>query len=171
MNKFPQLYDIHPLQQPLIVGGSQNQNFGYGNFAGINVRLLALMSFQDFNLVNGSQIPQIPLPSEPFQNQDNQSEQRIGSRTYFHCLHKNCQKKFNCQSSLSRHKRIHYGYRPFACHYPGCESKFSQSTSLRHHIRTHTGEKPFLCRFCRWAFATKGNLIDHERRHLNIKYI
>eukprot|EP00347_Sterkiella_histriomuscorum_P008936 403343174 len=85
------------------------------------------------------------------------------------CTFENCQKTFNSQSSLSRHRNVHLGIQPYACPYPNCSSKFSQRTSLRHHIRTHTGERPYVCQHCGWAFATNGNRIDHERRHLKIK--
>ncbi|MTI11796.1 C2H2-type zinc finger protein, partial [Sansalvadorimonas verongulae] len=46
-------------------------------------------------------------------------------------------------SALTRHKRVHTGYKPFVC--DQCKRSFTQSSDLTRHQRTHTGDKPFAC--------------------------
>ena len=38
------------------------------------------------------------------------------------------------------------------------------------HSRQHYGVKPYKCGYCQRMFSRKGNCVDHERRHLKIKY-
>lgn len=80
----------------------------------------------------------------------------------FHC--KICGKGFANASSLTTHKRIHSGERPYRCTI--CGKSFTQIGTLRTHERVHSGEKPYVCKICGQAFAQSGSFRMHERRHM-----
>ncbi|KAJ3204837.1 hypothetical protein HDU67_009260, partial [Dinochytrium kinnereticum] len=61
----------------------------------------------------------------------------------YECQWANCGKTFSTSGHLSRHARIHLGFKPFECDYPGCDARFSRSDNMRMHRKTHDrgGEK------------------------------
>ncbi|KAJ3107938.1 hypothetical protein HDU96_007739 [Phlyctochytrium bullatum] len=58
----------------------------------------------------------------------------------FECQWPGCGKTFSTSGHLSRHARIHLGFKPFACDWPGCKARFSRSDNMRMHRKTH--ERP-----------------------------
>ncbi|KAJ3104494.1 transcriptional repressor [Phlyctochytrium planicorne] len=56
----------------------------------------------------------------------------------YQCTWPNCGKTFSTSGHLSRHARIHIGFKPFECEI--CGAKFSRSDNMRMHQKTH-GEK------------------------------
>uniref|UniRef100_A0A914H5P1 Zinc finger E-box-binding homeobox protein zag-1 n=1 Tax=Globodera rostochiensis TaxID=31243 RepID=A0A914H5P1_GLORO len=70
-----------------------------------------------------------------------------------------CDKSFNKQSSLARHKYEHSGQRPYKC--PICEKAFKHKHHLTEHNRLHSGEKPFQCNKCLKRFSHSGSYSQH----------
>ncbi|CAF1318767.1 unnamed protein product [Rotaria sordida] len=70
-----------------------------------------------------------------------------------------CDKSFNKQSSLARHKYEHSGVRPFICDI--CKKAFKHKHHLAEHRRLHTGEKPFQCTKCFKRFSHSGSFSQH----------
>ncbi|XP_035714525.1 zinc finger protein 1 isoform X3 [Folsomia candida] len=70
-----------------------------------------------------------------------------------------CEKSFNKQSSLARHKYEHSGQRPYKCN--TCEKAFKHKHHLTEHLRLHTGAKPFQCNKCGKRFSHSGSYSQH----------
>ncbi|XP_076337953.1 uncharacterized protein LOC143240044 isoform X3 [Tachypleus tridentatus] len=70
-----------------------------------------------------------------------------------------CDKVFNKQSSLVRHKYEHSGQRPHKCDV--CNKAFKHKHHLTEHKRLHSGEKPFQCKKCLKRFSHSGSYSQH----------
>ncbi|CAL4126681.1 unnamed protein product [Meganyctiphanes norvegica] len=75
-----------------------------------------------------------------------------------------CDKSFNKQSSLARHKYEHSvslstGQRPYKCEL--CPKAFKHKHHLTEHSRLHTGEKPYQCSKCLKRFSHSGSYSQH----------
>ncbi|KAF2362161.1 Homeobox domain [Trinorchestia longiramus] len=79
------------------------------------------------------------------------------SNGIFHC--NQCDKTFNKQSSLARHKYEHSGARPYQC--SQCPKAFKHKHHLTEHSRLHTGEKPYQCNKCQKRFSHSGSYSQH----------
>ncbi|CAK8679372.1 unnamed protein product [Clavelina lepadiformis] len=70
-----------------------------------------------------------------------------------------CDKCFQKQSSLTRHKYEHTGKRPHHC--TECGKSFKHKHHLIEHQRLHTGEKPYECDKCGKRFSHSGSYSQH----------
>ncbi|XP_073670234.1 uncharacterized protein [Paramisgurnus dabryanus] len=78
-----------------------------------------------------------------------------------------CGKILSQPSSLSRHKRLHTGKKPYKC--SQCDKCFTNKSSLRAHKSVHTGEKPYSCSQCGKRFSDSSNLKAHQKLHTGHK--
>ncbi|XP_077966737.1 uncharacterized protein LOC120343354 isoform X2 [Styela clava] len=70
-----------------------------------------------------------------------------------------CDKSFQKQSSLTRHKYEHTGKRPHHCNV--CGKSFKHKHHLIEHQRLHSGEKPYQCDKCGKRFSHSGSYSQH----------
>lgn len=70
-----------------------------------------------------------------------------------------CGKRFNRQTNLKIHKRVHTGEKEFGC--DACGKRFNRQSNLKTHMRVHTGENPFHCCVCKKRFSHQGSLKTH----------
>uniref|UniRef100_F6VPC4 C2H2-type domain-containing protein n=1 Tax=Ciona intestinalis TaxID=7719 RepID=F6VPC4_CIOIN len=70
-----------------------------------------------------------------------------------------CDKSFQKQSSLTRHKYEHTGKRPHHCN--ECGKSFKHKHHLIEHQRLHSGEKPYQCDKCGKRFSHSGSYSQH----------
>jgi uncharacterized Zn-finger protein len=85
---------------------------------------------------------------------------QVYHHTMYICKCDVCKKKFKRTWHLKRHKRIHFGEKPYKCEI--CGRTFNQSSGAKTHKRTHTGEKNHECDICHKVFARKWNVKRHK---------
>lgn len=81
-----------------------------------------------------------------------------------HCDFPGCGKRYNKNSHLGNHRRVHSGEKPFYCPWSGCGWRFRRSDELKRHYRRHTGEKPYACPLCGRAFSRSDHRASHIRK-------
>lgn len=72
---------------------------------------------------------------------------------------KTCGRSFKWRSNLTRHTRIHSGYKPYKCSF--CGRRFTQSSTLEDHIGIHTGVRRQTCEHCDKGFDHRYGLNAH----------
>uniref|UniRef100_A0AAQ5YCP8 C2H2-type domain-containing protein n=1 Tax=Amphiprion ocellaris TaxID=80972 RepID=A0AAQ5YCP8_AMPOC len=69
-------------------------------------------------------------------------------------------------STMTRHKLIHTGERPFKCTVPECEKYYRSTTEVKRHVLMHhTTERPYKCEVCRKGFVKMCYLNAHAKTH------
>ena len=78
-----------------------------------------------------------------------------------------CGRAFRQLGNLSRHKLTHAAVKPHIC--PKCNKSFSRTSNLNSHLRTHTNYKPFVCDFCGKGFHQNVDMKIHRYTHTGEK--
>ena len=78
-----------------------------------------------------------------------------------------CGRAFSRSNTLTTHRRIHTGDRPFPCNL--CGKAFRQLGNLTRHKLTHSNFKPHECPKCSKSFTRTSNLNTHLQAHTNYK--
>ncbi|GBO44371.1 Early growth response protein 4, partial [Araneus ventricosus] len=58
--------------------------------------------------------------------------------------------------------------KPYNCEYPNCLKTFARNEELTRHRRIHSGYKPYHCHVCGKSFCRKDHLSKHLKTHLQI---
>ncbi|KAM8967204.1 uncharacterized protein RCH25_025903 [Pelodytes ibericus] len=78
-----------------------------------------------------------------------------------------CEESFSKPSLLAAHNNTHREGKPYQC--DRCDKNFNDQSLLFAHMRTHTGEKPHRCNHCQKWFPNHACLVVHEECHLRPK--
>lgn len=78
-----------------------------------------------------------------------------------------CGKSFRQLGNLTRHKLTHTSFKPHAC--PKCSKSFTRTSNLHNHLQAHTNYKPFVCEFCGKRFHQKVDVKIHRYTHTGEK--
>ncbi|XP_059180791.1 zinc finger protein 37-like [Centropristis striata] len=74
--------------------------------------------------------------------------------------------KMLSSSTISRHKLIHTGERPFKCTIPECDKHFRSNPEVKKHVLLHhTTERPYKCDVCGKGFIKMCYLNTHAKTH------
>ncbi|XP_047467177.1 LOW QUALITY PROTEIN: zinc finger protein Rlf [Mugil cephalus] len=92
---------------------------------------------------------------------------------YFHQMRDKREKCVFCRRHLvsayhhRKHRRVHYGDRPYMCVVVGCGAKFSTSNELVNHKQTHGFQLNYQCELkdCYVTYSDLGQIYHHEAQH------
>lgn len=74
--------------------------------------------------------------------------------------------KMVAANTLTRHKLMHMGERPFKCTVPDCDKFFRSTSEVKGHVLYHhTTERPYKCDVCEKGFVRKCFLNAHAKIH------
>lgn len=81
-----------------------------------------------------------------------------------------CQKTFDKEKNLKRHKKLHSSTKEYVCPEPSCCKSYNRSDHLNRHMISHsTNSKPFKCELCVQRFSNKSHLKRHAKLHLSVE--
>ncbi|KAJ3410618.1 hypothetical protein HDV05_003539 [Chytridiales sp. JEL 0842] len=67
----------------------------------------------------------------------NDSDNNDNNLRPFRCKYNNCSKAFTTSAHLSRHAKLHLGWKPYRCMVPNCDKSFSRRDNMMVHFRSH----------------------------------
>uniref|UniRef100_A0A671TWA8 RLF zinc finger n=1 Tax=Sparus aurata TaxID=8175 RepID=A0A671TWA8_SPAAU len=78
-----------------------------------------------------------------------------------------CRRHFVSAYHHRKHRRVHYGDRPYACAVIGCGAQFSTSNELVSHKQTHGYQLNYQCELkgCYITYSDLGQIYHHEAQH------
>lgn len=78
-----------------------------------------------------------------------------------------CRRHFATAYHYRKHRRLHYGDRPYACVVMGCGAQFSSSNELVTHKQTHGYQLNYECELsgCCVTYTDLGQIYHHEAQH------
>lgn len=78
-----------------------------------------------------------------------------------------CRRHFASAHHHRKHRRVHYGDRPYTCVVMGCSAKFRTSHELVTHKQTHGYHLNFQCELkgCYVTYSDLGQIYHHEAQH------
>lgn len=92
------------------------------------------------------------------------------SMEMYRCSFSPCKKVFKSKQNLKNHMAYHKSRTNFICPVDTCQKTFNYRHNLTIHMRVHNDTRPYECpQKCGKSFRTKGNMMDHLRRHYAIK--
>lgn len=78
-----------------------------------------------------------------------------------------CRRHFATAYHYRKHRRLHYGDRPYSCVVMGCGAQFGSSNELVTHKQTHGYQLNYECelRGCYVTYSDLGQIYHHEAQH------
>ncbi|XP_051812820.1 zinc finger protein Rlf-like [Acanthochromis polyacanthus] len=78
-----------------------------------------------------------------------------------------CRRHFVSAYHHRKHRRVHYGDRPYTCVVTGCGAQFSSSNELVTHKQTHGYQLNYQCELkgCYITYSDLGQIYHHEAQH------
>uniref|UniRef100_A0A8C5GWN7 C2H2-type domain-containing protein n=1 Tax=Gouania willdenowi TaxID=441366 RepID=A0A8C5GWN7_GOUWI len=78
-----------------------------------------------------------------------------------------CRRHFVSAYHYRKHRRIHYGERPYTCMVVGCGAQFKTSNELIRHKQTHDYQLNYQCELssCSVTYSDLGQVYHHEAQH------
>ncbi|XP_071944785.1 uncharacterized protein [Antedon mediterranea] len=134
----------------------------------LNDSVLIFQSNADMRSVRDDEIEDIEMNDNyDLTNQERLVAAMLITKKPFQC--NKCKKRFQTNSHLKEHEKIHSGKKPYKCSF--CKKAFSRTSHLNRHEKIHADLKPFSCDYCDRKFVQLIHKQRHEKTHVDPKQI